>query len=99
MTLVRKLLPTAALATVLIIATSGCTKSDETGVSSDETNTSEFQPTRNAQGHPNMQGTWDFRTLTPLERPEELADKAVFSAEEEEAFRQKALYINDTDNK
>ena len=27
-------------------------------------------------GDPDLQGVWDFRTLTPLERPEALADKA-----------------------
>lgn len=58
-----------------------------------------YQPPRNAQGHPDLQGTWDFRTLTPLERPKEAADKAVFSPEEAEAFRQKAVQANDVDNR
>ena len=66
---------------------------------SSQTSGIKYEPTRNAQGHPNIQGTWDFRTLTPLERPKALADKAVFSAEEAETFRQTAIAINDTDNK
>ncbi|MBL4888450.1 MAG: hypothetical protein JKX97_00340 [Candidatus Lindowbacteria bacterium] len=66
---------------------------------SDQTKSSGFEPQRNAQGHPNIQGIWDFRTLTPLERPLELGDKAVFSEEEENAFRNKVVQINDTDNK
>jgi len=66
---------------------------------SSQTSDVKFEPARNAQGHPNIQGTWDFRTLTPLERPKALADKAVFSAEEAETFRQTAIAINDTDNK
>jgi len=45
-----------------------------------------------------MQGIWDFRTLTPLERPREFGDKAVFTSEEAEAFRQKAVDANDTDS-
>ena len=31
---------------------------------------------RTAWGAPNLQGIWDFRTITPLERPEELGEKA-----------------------
>jgi hypothetical protein len=59
---------------------------------------SKFEPARNAQGHPNMQGTWDFRTLTPLERPRALGNKATFgSEEEEEAFRKKAVELADVD--
>ena len=37
---------------------------------------------RTAWGAPDLQGIWDFRTITPLERPRELADKAVLTAEE-----------------
>ena len=33
-------------------------------------------------GDPDLQGTWDFGTITPLERPQELGDKAFLSAEE-----------------
>ena len=33
-------------------------------------------------GSPNLQGVWDFRTLTPLQRPEEQADKLVLTTEE-----------------
>ncbi len=108
MTLARRFLPVAALTTVLMLATSACTDSSKNNSADSAENSpadaaknsaSGYQVPRNAQGHPDFQGNWDFRTLTPLERPEELGDKAVFTAEEEEAFRQKALYINDTDNK
>lgn len=66
---------------------------------SDQNTNSSYTPPRNVQGHPDIQGTWDFRTLTPLERPKTMADKAVFSKDEAEAFRQQAIQINDTDNK
>ncbi len=33
-------------------------------------------------GHPDLQGTYTYRTLTPLNRPVELADRAVLTAEE-----------------
>ena len=40
------------------------------------------EPPRTGWGAPDLQGVWDFRTLTPLERPEELGDKAFLTPEE-----------------
>ena len=37
---------------------------------------------RTADGQPDLRGVWDFRTLTPLQRPEERADQAVLTAEQ-----------------
>jgi len=56
-----------------------------------------YQAPRNSQGHPDLQGIWDFRTLTPLERPVEAGDKAVFSAEDAEKFRQQKVAGHDVD--
>jgi hypothetical protein len=33
-------------------------------------------------GHPDLQGTWDYRTITPLERPREFADREFYTEEE-----------------
>ena len=33
-------------------------------------------------GAPDLQGVWDFRTITPLERPENIGDKAFLTQEE-----------------
>jgi len=38
-------------------------------------------------GAPDLQGNWDFRTITPLQRPEDLGDQA-FLTEEEAAQRE-----------
>lgn len=49
---------------------------------------------RLANGQPDLQGTWDYRTITPLQRPEEYGDLAVLTAEEAARFevaRQEAL--------
>ncbi len=35
-----------------------------------------------ADGRPDLQGVWDFRTQTPLQRPTNLGDKAVLTEEE-----------------
>ena len=37
---------------------------------------------RTAWGHSDLQGIWDFRSITPLERPEVLGDRAFLSEEE-----------------
>jgi hypothetical protein len=41
---------------------------------------------RTAWGAPDFGGVWDFRTLTPLQRPRALGDQAVYTAEEVAAF-------------
>lgn len=37
---------------------------------------------RTQDGRPDMSGVWDFRTLTPLQRPEEFGDKAILTVDE-----------------
>ena len=39
-------------------------------------------PLRTPDGRPDLQGVWDFRTVTPLERPEDLADRAFLTEAE-----------------
>ena len=43
-------------------------------------------PLRTPWGDPDLQGTWDYGTITPLERPKDLASKPVLSDEEAAAF-------------
>ena len=43
-----------------------------------------------AWGHPDLQGVWDFRTLTPLQRPEELANREFLTEEEAASIAQAA---------
>ncbi len=41
---------------------------------------------RNPPPHPDLQGTWNGGTMTPLERPPEFKDKAFFTAEEADEY-------------
>ena len=41
---------------------------------------------RTAWGAPDLSGYWEYRTITPLQRPEALADKAVLAPEEVAAY-------------
>ena len=48
-------------------------------------------------GRPDLQGIWDFRTITPLERPDELAGRQFLTDEEAVAFEAETLAGRDKD--
>ena len=54
---------------------------------------------RTPDGHPDLQGVWDYRTLTPLERPNDLAGQEFFTAEEAAAFEQQSVARQDKDRR
>ncbi|MEH6639381.1 MAG: hypothetical protein V7717_08920 [Porticoccaceae bacterium] len=99
MTRSKHLAQATGLMAILFVSISAYAEPDQASSTPEAVKRTSFEPARNSEGKPNMQGIWDFRTLTPLERPKNLADKSVFSAEEAEAFRQQTIQVNDTDNK
>jgi hypothetical protein len=54
---------------------------------------------RTADGRPDLQGTWDFAQLTPLERPSEFAGKDSVSAEDVEEFAQRRVETANKDRR
>jgi hypothetical protein len=48
-------------------------------------------------GHPDLQGIWTNKSVTPFERPVELGTKAYFTADEAKAFMAKARERGDRD--
>ena len=46
------------------------------------------EPLRTPDGHPDLQGLWNFSTATPMQRPEELAGQATLTAEEAAEYEQ-----------
>ena len=54
---------------------------------------------RTADGRPDLQGTWDFAQLTPLERPGEFAGKDTITEEEAEQFAQRRVETTHKDRR
>src|ERR1700678_3527987 len=52
---------------------------------------------RTADGQPDLQGVWDFRTITPLERPVALGTKEFFTDEEAAIFEKEENRSQDRD--
>jgi len=50
-----------------------------------------WTPPRAADGHPDLQGTFDFATATPLERPAALKDKEFLTAAEAAAYEKQQI--------
>ena len=53
---------------------------------------------RTPWGTPDLQGVWDFRSLTPMERPADLADTEVFTEEAAAEFSEESIRRRSRDN-
>jgi hypothetical protein len=56
-------------------------------------------PTRAPESHHDLQGTWNFSSLTPLERPEQFAGKPVLTDAEAAEFERQTLARIDADRR
>ncbi len=54
---------------------------------------------RTSWGEPDLSGIWDFRTMTPLERPDELAGKEVLTDDEAAEYERTRLATLDKDRR
>ncbi len=54
---------------------------------------------RTSWGDPDLRGIWDFKTLTPLQRSAELADRAFLTDEEAAEFERQLLENHDSDRR
>jgi hypothetical protein len=56
-------------------------------------------PPRTPWGKPDLEGTWDFRTLTPMERPAEFAGKATLTEKEAAEYAQRLVEERNADKR
>jgi hypothetical protein len=54
---------------------------------------------RTADGKPDLQGTWSFATVTPMERPQNLANKEFFTEQEAAAYEKEVVERNNKDRR
>ena len=59
----------------------------------------DWQVPRLADGKPDLQGIWTNKTITPFERPADLAGKEFFTREEAEAYVARTLERTNRDNR
>ena len=62
-------------------------------------NARQWTPARTPDGQPDIQGVWTYSTLTPLERPAELAGKAVLTEQEAAEFARQTIDRVSTDRR
>jgi len=55
-------------------------------------------PPRAPDGHPDLQGIWSNATITPLERPSDLAGKQTLTPEEATVYEKQVVDRNNVDN-
>ncbi len=77
----QRILSSASTAAVLVALAASVAPSAE----------AESSAPRTSWGQPDLRGVWDFRTITPLQRPEDLADREFLTEEEATDLEQEAV--------
>ncbi len=93
----RNRFATAVCATATVV---GCVSVAPAPVAGQgRTATAATESPRTEWGQPDLRGMWDFRTLTPLQRPANLAGKEFLTEEEAATFVQQTLQARDKDRR
>jgi hypothetical protein len=69
-----------------------------TGAAPSPANQRPWAPPRTTWGDPDLQGIWNYATMTPLERPRDLADTATLTEQEAAAYERQTIDRQSTTN-
>jgi hypothetical protein len=90
---------TAVFLTLLACGGVACAQPSATDGDAAKLAAQDWTVPRLADGHPDLEGIWTNKSVTPFERPVELGDKEFFTPDEAKAFMAKALERSDKDNR
>ena len=79
----RCLAPLLAVVAVVLLVPAGVTGQTQPAAADS------WAPSRTPWGEPDLQGVWDYRTITPLQRSNELAGQEFFTEEEAAEFERR----------
>ena len=79
-----------ALAAVVLSSTVGITSLAESQTANARGSATSAKAPRTPWGDPDLQGTWDYRTITPLERNRELGNREFYTEAEKKALEDRA---------
>src|SRR6266542_3525176 len=71
-----------SVASISLLAQGAADKTKATSGTTRTTPARKFTPPRTPWGDPDLQGVWDYRTITPLERPQNMAGRQFLTDEE-----------------
>ena len=89
----------AAVAALLVAGGTVCAQETPADADAAKLAAENWTVPRLADGHPDLQGIWTNKSVTPFERPVEFGNKEYFTPEEAKAFMAKALERSDKDNR
>jgi hypothetical protein len=79
-TMPRRVLARALLGVLWLVVTPAWAQSQ--AAAADTAADASFAMPRTPWGHPDLQGVWDYRTITPMERPRQFGDREFYTDEE-----------------